>query len=118
MWLFCKSGFFSAVRHAEKAETIHLRARFKGDLQRLFKAHNVRAKVKYTPKNDYAYRANIPLQTWAEIVATEAADVDYENFKNAVHDGTARDMAYMDVWCAMRQGQTDGRGRLYGHYLR
>ena len=28
MWLFCKSGFFSAVRHATVPQTIHLRARF------------------------------------------------------------------------------------------
>lgn len=112
MWLFCKSGFFSAVRHSKKAQTIHLRARFEGDLQRLFKTHNVKAKVTYTPNNDYAYRADIPLQTWAEIAATEAADIDYGNFKNAVNDGTVRDEAYMNVWCAMRSGQNTDKYRL------
>lgn len=110
MWLFCKSGFFSAVAHETKPDTIHLRARFKGDLERLFKAHGLRARVIYTPNNDYAYRANVRKQDWAEIVACEAADIDYTNFKNAVHDGTARDGAYMGAWCAMRDGQNSQLG--------
>jgi len=32
MWLFCKHGFFSAVRHNAKPDTILLRARIGGDL--------------------------------------------------------------------------------------
>ena len=35
MWLFTKSGFFSAVRHSAKPDTIHVRSRFAGDLERL-----------------------------------------------------------------------------------
>ena len=46
MWLFCRSGFFSAVQH----------------------------------------------------------------FDDAVHDGTARDAAYMDTRCAMRDGQEASEG--------
>ena len=41
MWLFCKSGFFSAVRHATVPQTIHLRARFAGDLERLCARHGI-----------------------------------------------------------------------------
>ena len=111
MWLFCKSGFFSAVAHETKPDTIHLRARFKGDLERLFKANGIKSKVAYTPQNDYAYRANVSKAQWAAIVAKEAEGIDYTNFKNKVHDGTARDGAYMDAWLAMRQGQTRQRYR-------
>lgn len=105
MWLFCKSGYFSAVRHTDKPDTIHLRARFGGDLERLFAKHGVGAEVAHTPRNDYAWRADVPVADWTRIVAEEAADIDYANFKNAVHDGTARDDAYMDVWGAMRSAQ-------------
>ena len=31
----------------------------------------------------------------------ESDAIDYGNFKNAVHDGTARDDAYMEVWGVM-----------------
>ena len=102
MWLFCKHGFFSAVRHVDKPDTIHLRARFRGDLERLFAAHGVAATVVETPANDYRFRADVPKVDWARIAAAEADGIDYSNFKNAVHDGTARDGAYLGVWAAMR----------------
>lgn len=43
--------------------------------------------------------------TWMRIVSQEANAINYTNFKNAVHDGSQRDAAYMDVWWAMRQHQ-------------
>ena len=44
---------------------------------------------------------------WTQIVAGEAESIDYENFKNSVHDGTCRDQAYMSCWAAMsRAGET------------
>ena len=98
MWLFCKHGFFSAVRHNSKPDTILLRARVGGDLERLAAAHKVALDVAHTPDADYAYRAELPLKTWAEIAQREAAEIDYGNFKNAVHDGTARDDAYLEIW--------------------
>ena len=110
MWRFCKSGFFSAVRHQTQLDHVHVRARFQGDLDRLIKRHNVTGvTISHTPGNDYAYRADITIATWAQIVKTEAADIDYVNFKNAVHDGTARDSAYMGAWSAMRSGQERAR---------
>ena len=101
MWLFCKHGFFSAVRHNFKPDTILLRARVGGDLERLAAAHKVALDIKVTPDADYAYRTELPLKTWAAIARREAADIDYGNFKSAVHDGTARDDAYMYVWTLM-----------------
>ncbi|MDO4576223.1 MAG: hypothetical protein Q4D98_13530 [Planctomycetia bacterium] len=105
MWLFCRSGFFSAVQHFENAEVIHVRARFEGDLERLCETHGVTADVKETPGNDYRFRMDFDRETWARIVSEEAEAIDYTNFKNAVHDGTVRDRAYMDCWAAMSSGQ-------------
>ena len=110
MWLFCRSGFFSAVQHFDDADTIHVRARFKGDLERLCDAHGVKVAVQETPGNDYRFRMDFPRRVWAEIVRAEAESIDYGNFKDAVHDGTARDAAYMDTWCAMRDGQEASEG--------
>lgn len=103
MWLFCKSGFFSAVQHKECSNLIHVRARFEGDIECLRKIHGINGTVTYTPGNDYPYRADFSREDWIDIVKAEADAIDYENFKNEVHDGTARDLAYMAVWSAMRR---------------
>lgn len=109
MWLFCKSGFFSAVEHWEKPGTIHLRARFEGDLERLCAAHGLDpAAIQVTPHGDYRFRMDLPKADWARVAAEEAAGVDYPNFKAAAHDGTARDAAYLGAWAALRRGQ-EGR---------
>jgi hypothetical protein len=46
-----------------------------------------------------------PRAEWARIAAEEAASIDYDNFKDAVHDGTVRDDAYMEVWSDLRGAQ-------------
>ena len=110
MWLFCKSGFFSVVEHAWRPDTIHLRARFSGDLERLCAAHGLDpAGISETPGGDYRYRMDLGKADWARVAAAEAAAVDYTNFKAAAHDGTARDAAYMGAWAALRRGQEAGR---------
>ncbi len=105
MWLFCKHGFFSAVQNFNDSNLIHVRARFKGDLERLCKTYDVEPKVVGIPNTDYPFRMDFERAKWAEIVRSEAESIDYENFKNAVHDGTLRDSAYMGVWNVMRRFQ-------------
>ncbi len=105
MWIFCKSGFFSAVKHFDKPDTVHVRARFKGDLERLCKAHGIKPQIDITPDNDYKYRMDFHKDAWSAICDQEANNIDYTNFKNAVHDGTIRDQAYLRVWAAMSNAQ-------------
>lgn len=105
MWLFCKHGFFSAVQNFDDSNLIHVRARFKGDLERLCETYQVEPKVVSLPGTDYPFRMDFERGKWSEIVQHEAEAIDYENFKNAVHDGTKRDAAYMSVWSAMRRQQ-------------
>lgn len=109
MWIFTKNGFFSAVQHFEDANLIHVRARFRGDLERLCAAHNVEARVSETPANDYPFRMDFDRDVWTRIVAAEADGIDYSNFKGAVHEGTSRDRAYMNVWAALRQAEEPRR---------
>ncbi len=113
MWLFCKEGYFSAVAHNEKTDTILLRSRFQGDLERLFKRHSALfgglplPKVQHTPNADYAFRAELPKALWSAIAAEVANDIDYGNFKNRVHEGkgSPRDAAYMGCWFELRNAQ-------------
>lgn len=104
MWLFCKSGFFSAVQNRDDPERVLLRSRFEGDIERLFPSAN----VIHTPEADYPYRAFVSRMDWAAAVLSQAEGIDYENFKDAVHDGTRRDSAYMSVWGALRRAQDGG----------
>jgi hypothetical protein len=48
---------------------------------------------------------DFPRAEWARIAAEEAEAVDYINFKDAAHDGTVRDDAYMEVWSDLRDAQ-------------
>ena len=105
MWLFCKSGFFSAVQHKDNADIIHVRARFAGDLESLCTAHAVPPHITHTPGNDYPYRMDFSRALWARIVQAEAEAIDYGNFKAAVHGDLRRNVAYMDCWAALRSAQ-------------
>jgi hypothetical protein len=105
MWIFLKSGFFSAVRHFEDNDVIHVRARFAGDLERLCEKHDVLPDVVSTPGADYLYRMDFTRADWEKILRNEAKDIDYCNFKNEVHDHTSRDAAYMRCWSALRCAQ-------------
>ena len=105
MWVFCKHGFFSAVEHRQKRDCVLLRARFEGDLERLQQAYGFDFKVEHTPLADYPYRTTISKDVWARIVGEIAIEIDYDNFKNSVHDGTSRDAAYMECWYALRKAQ-------------
>ena len=105
MWLYCRSGFFSAVKHQTLSDVIHVRARFRGDLERLCEAHGVKPEVSETPFNDYRFRMDFRMNDWARIVMEEAESIDYTNFKAMAHDGSERDRAYMGAWCAMRSAQ-------------
>lgn len=105
MWIFTKNGFFSAVQHLDLPDCLLVRARLKGDLNRFITAHNIKTLVQVTPNADYRYRAIIKKTDFAKAVEAEAESIDYSNFKNAVHDGTPRDTAYMKCWSAMVQAQ-------------
>lgn len=101
MWIFMKHGFFSAVQNYNDSNLIHVRARFKGDLERVCAAYGIEPNVVETPRGDYPYRMDFKRETWAEIVSHEVMEIDYTNFKSAVHDGTDRDYAYFEAYDAL-----------------
>ena len=97
MWVFTKTGFFSAVQNNQDSSLIHVRARFKGDLE-----YGLDPDVKSTPENDYPFRMDFTREKWAEIMSEEARRIYYPNFKNAVHSAEGaslrRNNAYLSVW--------------------
>ena len=105
MWLFTKHGFFSAVKNYNNGDYIHVRARFKGDLDRLCEAYNLVPNVVKTPKGDYPYRMDFPREIWAFIVKREAESIDYTDFEVAVRDGSKRYRAYLEAWTVLHKYQ-------------
>lgn len=110
MWVFSKFGFFSVVQAKSEPGRVQVRARVKDDLQRLsaFASESVAIPMPAiitTPHADYAYRIVIEQSDWVKVAAAIAADIDYTNFKSAVHGEANRDAAYMQVWSAMNELQ-------------
>lgn len=112
MWIFCKLGFFSAVQHRDKPNTLLVRGRFEGDLDRLLCSLSIENRelcspVTETPNADYFYRVEIPKRVFAKAIQDIAEEIDYGNFKDSVHEGysSPRDAAYMGCWGELRAGQ-------------
>ena len=112
MWIFCKLGFFSAVQHRDKPDTLLVRGRFGGDLERLLSNLSPEDReqcspVTETPNADYLYRMEIPKLIFAKAVEEIAEEIGYGNFKDSVHESysSPRDAAYMGCWAELRRGQ-------------
>lgn len=110
MWLFTKYGFYSAVQDKADPQRIQVRARVKDDLIRVaaFAKHALGVEMPEiisTPQADYAYRLVLDRPLWEKLAAALTADIDYTNFKDAVHGEADRDDAYLDTWSAMHELQ-------------
>ena len=105
MWIFSKWGFVSIVQHRQLPGKLLVRARTKADLENFIRLlgeiDGKKHPVEETPDADYGYRTVACKRAVARALSRIAADVDYPNFKDAVHGDPARDSAYMEVWSAM-----------------
>lgn len=104
MWIFTPTSFVSIVAHRAKPDVLLVRARLKGDIQRLFPD----AKVSRTPSADYLFRAQLPRQAVAERLFDLAMDLDYENVKGAIPGGVkhdARHTAMSETWSTLMRAQ-------------
>lgn len=85
MWIFFPEGFVSAVSHREQADTVIVRARAR---EHLIAFANYEPAPPHTrhPKRtvdaDYLFRFTMSRVEYAATVASIAARVDYDNFKN------------------------------------
>lgn len=100
MWIFFNNAFLSVVVPKDKKGVLQVRARIKGDIERVFPD----AKVIETPGRDYRYRAFIARDVVASVMAQQVMDISATNFKDSVTEGWRHD-AYMSVWCVMNREQ-------------
>jgi hypothetical protein len=103
MWVFTKDGFFSVVENQDDGDCLMVRGRIKEDMQRL--GSKFKVELRATPKADYAYRFVVPRTVWAGYIWNATMELDYDNFKAAVHGEHDRDDAYMKCWMAMSRLQ-------------
>ena len=100
MWLFTSKSFISIVQKPGDTDLLTVRARIKGDIENMFPD----AKVEANKGTDYKYRAKVPREVVAKVVADQVTGLGYPNFKSTVKQNK-RHHAYMDVWSAMHEAQ-------------
>lgn len=108
MWLFTPDSFVSIVQHRDAPDLLLVRARFPGDLERLFPAET--CNIEETPDADYRYRVALDREKVAEALAAAARDLRYANFKAEAakrpHGGPVRMHALHQSWSALSHAQT------------
>lgn len=100
MWIFMSDEFFSVVAHRGDNRKLLVRARAKGDIERVFPS----AQVVEGAGTDYRFRAVIPRGVVAQAMSDAVHGIDYDNFKDSVAE-PMRHEAYMDAWAVMRDFQ-------------
>lgn len=115
MWICTKFGFYSIVDAATEPHHLLVRARRKGDIERIFPD----ADVRMTQGRDYLYRAEIPRVEVAQRFFELLMEHDAHNFKASVKDRQLHD-AYLKVWGVLGSlqpggpyGDDDRQGRLF-----
>lgn len=112
MWICLSDAFLSIVEPAPGSDTLLVRARREGDIERVF----ADAKVTKTPGRDYLFRASLPRAQVAGVISHHVAGIDYGNFKDSVKNNKLHD-AFAGFWSIMSRLQpippySRGRGRL------
>lgn len=101
MWIFLNDAFVSVVAHKDQPRFLLVRARRRGDLERLFGDQPV---VERTPTADYLYRCTVSREVLAKIIADRIQSIDYTNFKDSIQDKPLHDVCF-EVWDRMSELQ-------------
>jgi hypothetical protein len=99
MWTITTRGFYSTVAHRDKPDSVLVRGRVREDLEALTDLIP-EIDVYEDASADYRWRAVVTKDAWGKAIRQMAADIDYDNFKNAVaaHQGKERAHVYSAVW--------------------
>lgn len=106
MWIFLKDAFLSIVAVKGRSDVLKVRARFQGDIERVFPD----ASVSVDAGTDYKFRALVDRAAVAEALAEQARGITATNFKNSVAERWRHDV-YLDVWNVMFKAQKERTGR-------
>src|SRR5262245_11224892 len=104
MWIFLNDAYLSIVVDEKSEDNLLVRARVKGDIQRVFP----KAKVTITPEADYRYRTSLPRMIVMGAIAHRIGLLGYPNFKSSIpwqDGGVGRHRTYLEVWDTMKDWQ-------------
>src|SRR5262252_9551604 len=86
MWIYTLDGHFSVVQEKGKRKRLIVRARLRDHIGNFRERFSVRGRILITPDADYPFRMFVAPSVWAKALMTWANDINYDNFKAAVHD--------------------------------
>jgi hypothetical protein len=114
MWLATVDGFFSTVIDKMEPGRMLIRARCEKDIKNLYdpcrKACPSMRKPTSDETRDYRWRLSISKRDWVKVASALASEVDYPNFKSAVHDRPDQDnksRPYLEIWSIMHALQAE-----------
>ncbi len=114
MWIACVDGFFSTVIDKMEPGRMLIRARCKRDVQNLYNRYRKACPSMRKPTGDetrdYRWRLSISKRDWVKLAAELASEVDYPNFKSAVHDRpdqANKNGPYLEIWSTIHAVQVD-----------
>lgn len=96
MWICLNDAFLSIVSKSCKPDELLVRARRKGDIERVFPGVQVRE----SEHTDYRFRAVVKRELIAKALTDQVKQIAYSNFKDSVRNDSLHD-AYSKVWAAM-----------------
>jgi hypothetical protein len=96
MWLCLSESFISIVHNHCAEDELLVRARRKGDIEKIFPG----AKVNEYPEHDYLYASVIKRHLVAKAIAGQVSRIDYPQFKPSVKDDQLRQV-YFQTWAAL-----------------
>ncbi len=106
MWIILNNAFVSIVEHRDDPDTLIVRGRFRGDVDRFL---GRRAEGE-TPSADYRFRAEVDRGEVAEAMQRAVAGVRYPNFKDSIAAKFRKALA-MRVWSLFHAAQQERIGR-------
>lgn len=95
MWICFNNAFVSAVENTINKNYLMVRSRDRKHLENIF-PNNV-DEIYSVPKSDYAWRINVSKKEFADLVAKNIMNINYNNFKNSVEDEDLHDL-YLKFW--------------------
>ena len=99
MWIALNNSFLSIVQNRNNSSELLVRARVKGDIERVFP----QAETFEDLSADYRYRALIKRDLVEKALASQVSEINYDNFKNSISkDEYQRHDAYLKVWDNLR----------------
>ena len=110
MWICKNDAFVSIVKKGgiirDGEPCLCVQARVRAHLRAIFPDETITE----TPRNDYQFRAFIPVSKVAKAIHDSIKEIDYNNFKNSVENDDLHD-AYSDVWSTMYMMVRRGNGK-------